>query len=168
MNPNNWQIIFLFLVFATLLSVEFGWLVKKGRLPLRSMMAYSEAQLQFIKIWVYVALLIGVILPLIMLIVFWEQPILRQFFSYYLLVVFVQLASEIGFSRWLCKSVVVIIGTVYTGFRIWQLWWGIHLVTYSQPWLSLLWLVWLFWLANIIMLLTMAFPTIFPESETNF
>jgi hypothetical protein len=131
------------------------------------MMAYSEAQLQFIKVWVYVALFIGVILPLIMLIVFWEQPILRQFFSYYLLVVFVQLASEIGFSRWLCKSVVVIIGTVYTGFRIWQLWWGIHLVSYSQPWLSLLWLVWLFWLANMIMLLTMAFPTIFPESETN-
>lgn len=102
-----------------------------------------------------------------MLIVFWKQQIPRQFFIYYLLVVFIQLASEIGFSRWLCKSVVVIIGSIYTVFRIWQLWSGIHLINFPQPWLSLLWLVWLFWVANIIMLLTMAFPTIFPEAEEN-
>jgi len=168
MNPNNWQCISIFLVFATLLSVGVGWLIKKEALPLKSIMAYSEAQLKFIKVWVNVALVIGVILPMAMLIVFWKQQIPRQFFIYYLLVVFIQLASEIGFSRWLCKSVVVIIGSIYTVFRIWQLWMGIHLINSPQPWLSLLWLVWLFWVANIIMLLTMAFPTIFPEAEENF
>lgn len=163
MNPNHWEIIASFLVFATLLSVGVGWLVKQAALPLKPMMAYSETQLQFIKVWLNIALLIGVILPLVMLIVFWKQPIQNQFFSYYLIVVFVQLTSEIVFSRWLCKSVVVIIGMVYTGFRIWQLWSDLHIVTYSQPWLTLLWLVWIFWVANMIMLLTMAFPSIFPE-----
>ena len=49
---------------ATLLSASFGWLVKKEKLPFRSAMAFNDAQWQFIRIWVNVALLIGVILPL--------------------------------------------------------------------------------------------------------
>ena len=65
----------------------------------------------------------------------------------------------------LCKSVLVIIGTLYTGFRIWQLWSGLHLVTYSQPWLGLLWLVFIFWVANMIMLTTIAIPSILPQSD---
>lgn len=166
MNPNQWLTIILFLIIATLLTVILGVLIKQSILPLEPIMAYSEAQLQFLNIWVNVALLIGVIIPLGLLIKFWNQPISRQFLSYYLIVVFVQLASEVIFNRLLCKSIVIIIGTLYTGFRIWQLWAGIHTVTYSQPWLSLLWLVLGFWIANIIMLLTMAFPTIFPKSDT--
>ncbi|NES65986.1 MAG: hypothetical protein F6K24_12355 [Okeania sp. SIO2D1] len=166
MNPNQLQSIVLFLTCATLLSVTIGVLINKSILPLKSLMAYSEVQLQFIKVWVNIALFIGVIIPIILLIFLRIQPIQSRFLSYYLIVVFVQLAREIVFSRWLCKSVVVIIGTIYTGFRIWQLWSGIHATIYSQPWLSLLWLVLIFWIANIVMLLTMAFPSIFPESET--
>ena len=101
-----------------------------------------------------------------MWIVFWNEPTVRDFLSCYLLAVVVQLASETGFSRTLCKSVVVIIGTFYTVFRIWQLWSGLHLTIYSQPWLALLWLVLLFWVANIIMLTTMAIPSLFPESQS--
>jgi len=165
MNPNQWLTIVSFLISATLLTVIVGVLIKQSILPLKPIMAYSEAQLQFLKIWVNVALLIGVVIPLGLLIKFWNQPIPRQFLSYYLIVVFVQLASEVIFNRLLCKSIVIIIGTIYTGFRIWQLWSGINATTYSQPWLSLLGLVLGFWIANIIMLLTMAFPTIFPENE---
>ena len=166
MNPNNWFTVFSFCALATLLSVSYGWLVKKGKLPLNSVMAYNDAQFQFIKVWAKVAGLIGIIIPVVMWIVFWNEPIVRVFFSCYLLAVVVQLASEIGFSRTLCKSVVVIIGTLYTGFRIWQLWLGLHLITYSQPWLALLWLVWLFWVANMIMLTTMAIPSILPQSDS--
>ncbi len=167
MNPNHWVTVWLFILIATLLSASFGWLVKKEKLPFRSVMAFNDAQWQFIRIWVNVALLIGVILPIAMLIVFWDKSILRQFFSCYLLAVVVQLACEISFSRWLCKSVVVIIGTLYTGFRIWQLWSGLYLITYSQPWLGLLWLVFLFWVTNMIMLTTMAVPSIVPKSGKN-
>ena len=106
---------------ATILSLSYGWLVKKEKLPLRSVMAFNDAQWQFIKVWVNIALLLGVILPVVMLVVFWNESIIRTFFSYYLVAVVVQLASEISLSRTLCKSVVVIIGTLYTGFRIWQL-----------------------------------------------
>jgi hypothetical protein len=165
MNPNNWFTVISFCAIATLISVSYGWLVKKEKLPFNSVMAFNDAQWQFMKVWVNVALLLGVIVPVVMLIVFWNESILRIFFSYYLLVVVVQLASEIGFSRTLCKSVVVIIGTLYTGFRIWQLWTGLYLVTYPQPWLILLWLVFLFWVANMIMLTTMGIPSIIPLSN---
>ncbi|MGF1588186.1 MAG: hypothetical protein ACFCU7_02900 [Pleurocapsa sp.] len=165
MNPHNWLTVCLFCAIATLLSVIYGWLVKKGKLPFKSVMAFSDDQLQFMKVWVGVAVLLGVILPVIMWVFFWDRPVLRIFFSCYLLAVVVQLASETSFSRTLCKSVVVIIGTLYTGFRIWQLWSGLHLIIYPQPWLALLWLVFLFWVANMIMLTTMAIPSIFPKSD---
>jgi hypothetical protein len=64
------------------------------------------------RVWVKVALVVGVILPLVMLVAFWDKSIPRQFFSCYLLAVAVQLACEASFSRLLCKSVVVIIGTL--------------------------------------------------------
>jgi hypothetical protein len=173
MNPsqvlvaNRWLSVFLFIAIATLLSALVGWLVKKGALPLKPMMAFSSLQWQFMRVWVKVALGVGVILPLVMLVAFWDKSIPRQFFSCYLLAVAVQLACEASFSRLLCKSVVVIIGTFYTGFRIWQLWEGLHLFPYPILWLGLLWLVLLFWVANLIMLVIMAFPSIFPESEKN-
>jgi hypothetical protein len=165
MNPNNWSSIFYFCAIATFLSVSYGWLTKQGKLPFNSVMAFSDPQWQFMKVWVNVALILGVIIPVVMLVSFWNEPILRHFFGCYLLVVAIQLVSEIGFSRTLCKSVVVIIGKLYTGFRIWQLCSGLQLINYSQPWLSILWLVLLFWVANMIMLTTMAIPSIFPESN---
>ena len=166
MNPNNWLTVSIFIAIATFLSVTYGWLVKYGKLPLNSVMAFNDAQFRFIRIWAKVAGLVGIIIPLVLWIVFWNEPIVRVFFSCYLLAVVVQLASETSLSRTLCKSVVVIVGTLYTGFRIWQLWSGLHLITYPQPWLLLLWLVLLFWVANMIMLTTMAIPSIFPRSDS--
>lgn len=166
MNPNNWFTVLAFCAIATLLSVGYGWLVKKEKLPLNSVMAFNDAQTKFIKVWAKVAGLIGIIIPLVMWIVFWNEPAVRDFFSCYLLAVVVQLASETGFSRTLGKSVVVIIGTLYTVFRIWQLWAGLHTTIYPQPWLALLWLVLLFWVANIVMLTTIGIPSLFPKSQS--
>jgi hypothetical protein len=164
---NNTLTIASFLVGATLSSILIGWLVKTRSLPLKTMMTYSEGQLRFIRVWVKIALVIGVILPLIMLITLWPNPIVRQFLVSYIVVVIVQLACEASFSRWLVQSVVVVIGTIYTIFRLWQLWEGLHLTSYSQPELGLLWLVMSFWIANIIMLIFMAIPTILPEKNEN-
>ena len=165
MNPNSLPIIFLFIAIATILSFGYGRLVKQERLPFNSVMAFNDTQWQFMKVWVNIALLLGVILPSILWIFFWDIATLRNFFSCYLFVVAVQLICETYFSRLLCKSVVVIIGTLYTGFRIWQLWTGLQFYSYSQPWLSLYWLVVFFWIANMIMLTTMAIPSILPKTN---
>jgi hypothetical protein len=164
MNPNNWYTAWSFIAVATLLSISCGWSIKSNRLPIKSTLPFSDRQLKFMKVWVNVALLIGVIVPIMMLVIFWHRPIARQFFSCYLLVVAIQLGCETVFSRILCNSIVVIIGTLYTGFRIWQLWEGLQLTTYSQPWLSLLWLVFFFWVANMIMLTTLAIPSIISKN----
>ena len=165
MNPNNWLTVFFFCAVATLLSVSYGWLVKKGKLPFNSVMAYTDAQFQFIKVWIKFALLFGIIIPVIISIALWNTPVVRAFFGYYLFAVAVQLLSERVLSRTLCLSTVVISGTLYTGFRIWQLWSGLYLITYPQPWLSLLWSVLLFWVANMIMLTTVPIPSILPQSD---
>ncbi|MBD2580457.1 hypothetical protein [Oscillatoria sp. FACHB-1406] len=171
MNPtptlvaNSWLTVFFALLLATLLSALVGWFVKKRALPLKPMMAFSSQQWRFIRIWVKVALVVGVILPLVMWVTFWEQSLVRQFFSCYLLTVAVQLACEVTLSRLLTQSVVVIIGTLYTGYRIWQVWEGLHLVAYPMYGLGLLGLVLCFWVANLIMLMSVAIPSIFPESE---
>ena len=81
MNPNNWLTVGTFIAMATVLSTAFGLLVKQDRLPIRSLMAFSDRQWQFMKVWVNVALLIGGILPLIMAIAFWQTPVINQFFA---------------------------------------------------------------------------------------
>ena len=166
MNSHSWSTVGYFCAIATLLSVSYGWLVKVRKLPLNLMMNFSEAQFRFIKIWAKLAALVGIAVPIVMWIMFWQISNIRVFLSCYLFAIFVQLASEIAFSRILCKSVVVCIGTLYTGFRIWQLWAGIQLIAYSPSLLLLLWLVLLFWIANLIMLTTVAIPSLVPQSAS--
>ena len=61
-------------------------------------MAFNDTQWQLTKVWVNIALLLGIILPVVMSIVFWDRSLLRQFFSCYLLAVAIQLACEIRLS----------------------------------------------------------------------
>lgn len=149
-----------FIVFATLACLGIGWLIQRGMLPFNSTIAFNGWQLKFINVWVQVALVVGVIFPIILLFIFWDDTSSRQFLLLYLLAVVIQLISEATLSRWLCPSIVVFIGTSYTIFRLWQVWTGMHLSVYSQPWLTLLWLIFLFWVANLMMLVFMAFPSI--------
>ena len=165
LNPCNWSVVWSFCAIATILSFLYGWSVKQEILPFQPVMAFSEREWQFMKIWVNIALVLGIIIPAILWIVFWQESSLQNFFSCYLVAVAIQLVSEIGLSRILCKSVVVIIGTLYTGFRLWQLWSGLDLITNSQSWLSLFWLVCFFWIANMTMLITIAIPSILPQAK---
>jgi hypothetical protein len=149
-----------FIVFATLACIGIGWLIQRGMLPFNSTIAFNSWQLKFLNVWVQVALMVGVIFPIILLFIFWDETFARQFLLLYLLAVVIQLISEATLSRWLCPSIVVFIGTIYTIFRLWQVWTGMHLSVYSPPWLTMLWSILLFWVANLIMLVFMAFPNI--------
>ena len=165
MNPNNLFVTSIFIAIATVFSISFGWLVQQERLPLRKMMDFSDSQWQFIKTWVKVALLLGIVAPVALLLIYWQTVAVRQILIAYLVAIAIQLISERVLSQWLCGSVVVAIGTIYTGFRIWQLTSGLQLV--DNSWLSLLWLVLLFWIANLTMLITFAIPAILLQPETD-
>lgn len=90
--------------------MSYGWLVKQGKLPLNPAMAYTDAQFQFIKVWINFAWLFGIIIPIVILIALRDTSIVRAFFSYYSFAVALQLLSERILSRTLCASAVVISG----------------------------------------------------------
>ena len=165
MNPNNLSVVSAFCAIFSIISIAFGWLVKQGQLPFKQNINSSDRQVRFLQVWVKLALVLGVIIPGILLAASWNNIELRRLLVAYLLAVAVQLLSEKIFSQWLCPSVVVEIGLVYTSYRIWQLMFG-FLSLDNSIFSILLGLVLLFWIANLIMLLLMSVPTILWRSPS--
>ncbi|MBD2022274.1 hypothetical protein H6F43_19005 [Leptolyngbya sp. FACHB-36] len=161
MAVNSGLVITLFILFATSLSIGYGVGVKAQRLPFSAEIGFNEQQLSFLRWWVKLALVVGVLLPIALCLQAWRQPSSLTFWGGYLLVVAVQLISEYTFSRWLVPSVVVPIGFCYTAFRLWQLLEGFTQLSLSPlAFVGFIGVV-LFWAANLVMLMTLAIPTVY-------
>lgn len=160
----TWKTIFSFVLFATLLTILVGWLTTTEVLPIQQSIRYSDAGRNFIRIWLWVAIALGFILPSIAWIAWIKRSQPRRILGFYLLVLVIQIVTEQVSSRIGIPSLVVTIGTLYTAFRIWQLWQGQQLIhtNSSSPTLmsALLWLLGLFWSSNLIMLLTLGWSSI--------
>ncbi|MEP0915099.1 hypothetical protein NDI45_29995 [Leptolyngbya sp. GB1-A1] len=161
MTANDGFTIMLFILVITSLATGYGWGVQAQRLPFSADIGFSEPQWSFLKGWVKLALVAGVLLPIVLLAQAWGQPYSVSFWSSYLLVVAVQLISERVFSQWLVSSVVVPIGFCYTAFRLWQLGDGFTGLALSDLTLIGFAVVVLFWAANLVMLMTIAIPAIY-------
>lgn len=161
MAVNNALVITLFILFTTSLAIGYGIGIKAQRLPFSAEIGFSEQQWSFLKWWVKLALVAGILLPIVLCVQAWGQPSSLTFWGSYLLVVAVQLISERMFSQWLVSSVVVPIGFCYTAFRLWQLLDGFTQL--SLPHLALVGFIGvvLFWIANLVMLMIIAIPTIY-------
>ncbi|MEG3991561.1 hypothetical protein QUA13_31485 [Microcoleus sp. S28C3] len=122
----TWKTILSFIVSATVLTLMIGWLMVANLLPIQAAIDYSEAERSFVQIWLQVAIVIGLLLPGIAFLVWIRHPNLRAVFGFYLLVLAIQIVSEQIFSRVFSSSILVIIGTLYTAFRVWQLWQSQH------------------------------------------
>lgn len=166
--PLTWKTTFSFVTLATLLILLIGWLTINSTLPVKLVIDYSDWAIKFIHFWVVLAILIGLLLPGIAFFVWIRQKELRLVLGSYLLVLIIQIVTEQILSSVLFPSIVVVIGSIYTAFRLWQLWQGQQLMTITaQPGTrsrtimgSLLWLLLLFWSSNLIMLLVVAWPSI--------
>ena len=161
MAVNNGLVITLSILVITSLAIGYGFGVKAQRLPFSAEIGFSERQWLFLRWWVKLALVAGVLLPVALGIQASGQPSSLMFWESYLLVVAVQLISERVFSQWLVSSVVVPIGFCYTALRLWQL-----LDGFTSLFLSGLALVGfvgvvLFWVANLVMLITIAIPSVY-------
>ncbi|MBD2072442.1 hypothetical protein H6F86_00640 [Phormidium sp. FACHB-592] len=161
MTVDNGLVITLFMLFATSLAIGYGFGVKAQRLPFSAEIAFSEQQWSFLRWWVKLALVTGVLLPIALCFQGWKQPSSLTFWGSYLLVVAVQLVSERIFSQWLVPSTVVPIGFCYTAFRLWQLLDGFTRLSLSPLALVGFVCVVLFWMANLVMLMTIAIPTVY-------
>ncbi|MGP1383060.1 MAG: hypothetical protein ACTS2F_05830 [Thainema sp.] len=160
---DNGLVIALFIAIATSIAIGYGYGVKTQRLPFSAEIGFNDKQGAFLKAWVKLASVLGVLVPLALWIQARQQPAALSFWSSYVLVVVVQLLSESTFSRWLVASVVVPIGFCYTAFRLWQLFDGFNQLSLSHLELLGFTSIVLFWLANLMMLLTIAIPTIYQK-----
>jgi hypothetical protein len=165
MVANNALVITLFILVITSLAVGYGFGVKAQHLPFTAEIIFSEQQWSFLRWWVKLALVAGVLLPITLCIQTWGQPSSLTFWASYLLVVAVQLISERMLSQWMVSSVVVPIGFCYTAFRLWQLLDGFTRLSLSR-WVGVSFAgIILFWVANLVMLMTLAIPTIYQRQE---
>jgi hypothetical protein len=106
-------------------------------------------------------------MPAIAFFIWFNRPEFRKFLGFYLLVLIIQIVTEQIVSSLWFSSLVVTIGTIYTAFRVWQLWQAkqfaidIQRDRFTHKLMSgLLWLLILFWSSNLIMLLTLGWSSI--------
>lgn len=148
----------MFVACTTVLLFALNWLILSDTLPIEKTIDYSALQVNFIQIWIKIAAFIGLLLPIIAFFVWWRDLDSRKTLGFYLVVLIVQIAVEMIVSRVLFTSLVVMIGTIYTAFRIWQLWQGQQLVKaevqinnyHSTIFSGLLWVLLLFWSSNLL------------------
>ncbi|WP_017317439.1 hypothetical protein [Mastigocladopsis repens] len=164
----TWKTTFSFVTLATLLILLIGWLIKNHVLPVKTVIDYGAWATNFIRLWIWVAIVVGLLFPGIAFFVWLRHPEPRKILGFYLLVLLVQIITEQVLSSTLFPSLVVIIGTIYTVYRLWQLWQGQQVVntntqfnTFSQRVLkSLLQILLFFWSINLAVLLILCFPAI--------
>jgi predicted lysophospholipase L1 biosynthesis ABC-type transport system permease subunit len=163
----SWKTILAFVLFATLSTSIVGWLTATEILPLRQMIRYSDAERNFLRIWLVLAIVIGVIVPAIAWFVWRDRLIYRQILGFYLATLVIQIATEQIVSSIVFPSLVVTIGTLYTLFRLWQIWRGYQLiqtVPENSSMSGLLGLLGLFWFGNTIFLVTVGWPSIWSQN----
>jgi hypothetical protein len=167
-TPLTWKTTFLFVTFATPLIWLIGWLIENRVFPVKTVIDFNTWQTNFIQFWIWVAIVVGLLLPSIAFFVWLRHPEPRKILGFYLVVLLVQIVTEQLLSSIWFPSLVVIIGITYTVYRIWQLWEGQQVVninsqlnTFSQRvFKSLLQLLLLFWSINLTVLLVLCFPAI--------
>jgi hypothetical protein len=164
----TWKTTLLFVTCATLLLLPLNWLMLGDTLLIKKAIDYSISQTNFIRVWLQIAVFLGLLLPGVAFFVWRRYPEPKKILGFYLVVLIIQIAAESIFSRVLFPSLVVITGTIYTVFRLWQLWQGQQLVNSGVQtnnhnpiiFRILLWLLLLFWSSNLIVLFTVAWPSI--------
>jgi vacuolar-type H+-ATPase subunit I/STV1 len=161
----TWKMTLSFVISATLLTLTVGWLIATGAVPIQKTIQFSDAERAFMQVWMRLAIAIGLILPSVAWLIGFKHPQLRKILGFYLSVLIVQIITEQIFSSVVFPSLVVVIGTIYTTFRLWQLWQGQQLMdtfhSSSRKWVdALLSILGLFWSSNLIMLLTLGWSSV--------
>jgi hypothetical protein len=161
----TWKTALSFVIFATLLTFVVGWLIATGSVPIQKNIQFSDTERAFMQVWIRLAIAISLILPSVAWLIWLKHPQPRKVLGFYLSVLIIQIITEQIFSSVAFPSLVVVIGTIYTAFRLWKLWQGQQLIhtfhSSSRKWVSaLLSILGLFWSSNLIVLLTLGWSNV--------
>jgi hypothetical protein len=154
------------IILATGLILLAAQLIQIGALPLTTTLNYSSQDRSLIRIWLLLAGLMGVLLPLVGLIGGWRDRQLRAILAYYFLVILAQLVTEQVVTNLYFPSLVVLIGILYTLWRTGQLWQAYqqlqrrHHLPHRRLILTLIWILLAFWSANLLVLFGISLPAI--------
>ncbi|MBD1845013.1 hypothetical protein H6F89_16725 [Cyanobacteria bacterium FACHB-63] len=163
----SWKTVFSFVLFATLLTIALGWLISIQAVPIAQTIHFNDAERRFMGVWMWLAITLGIILPGIAWIVWFKHSQIRKILGLYLATLIIQILTEQISSSLGVPSLVIAIGTVYTIFRIWQLWRSQQCISQisrnsaSRKGMTvLLWILGLFWCSNLIMLSTIGWSSV--------
>jgi hypothetical protein len=84
--PFTWKTTLLFVTFATLLLLPINWLILSDTLPLKKTIDYSTLETDFIRVWIKIAVVIGLLLPGLGFLVWRQYPEPRKILGLYLVV----------------------------------------------------------------------------------
>lgn len=115
----------LAVVVLTLIITALGWLGSQGILPVRpgegtAFRSSSALEITALVVLFLLQVVTSLLLPLLALIVWGRQPAVRQVLLPYVGLLLVHIFSERIFMNLFFPSMSVLIGIVYSAFRIWQ------------------------------------------------
>lgn len=166
---DNLRFVFL----GTAILLLFGWLTVTRLLPINmelSLAPISHQASRFVGLWIRIAMVLGGLLPLLVFLFFVAHSEVRTTLGLYLFVLVFQIATEVFLSRLFFTSMAVPIGTVYTSFRLWQLWEAMKIIRQTDQLEvasrmiveALLIFLFVFWLINLIaVLIIIEWPRLF-------
>lgn len=124
----------MFILVATIFLTLAGWLMQAGILP--SLIETSLSQryspwntLIPLKIWMQLAVVLSLILPIFVLLVCWREAIVRRMMLFYIGVMLVHILTEMAFTKLGLPKMNFIIGFIYTSYKLWQLWYYQQCIT---------------------------------------
>lgn len=140
---------------ATAALALLGVLAVRGVLPLT--LDDDRPLGGWLRLWFQLTVVVGLVLPALALLLGWRRPAVRAALAPYLVTLLIQILTERVFSTLFFPLIVIPIGTLYTAYRLWQLWRAQRLVaTTAIPprWLRpLLWLLLAHWTINLVAVL---------------
>lgn len=170
---TRWRPTLLTLLGVTAAIALLVALVITGGLPLQTTANFSARERHIIRIFMGLAVSLGLLLPLVAWVTWLRHRQPRRLLGLYLLTLVVQIATEQVVSGWLFSSSVVIIGTIYTLLRLGQIGQSHQWVRQGdRPFPQSTWLLYLlrllfgFWLCNLGMLLAIGWPSLLPGAAT--
>ncbi len=168
-----------FVVLATVTLVLIANLVIAEIFPIRQDLAevpLDPRVQEFVRWWLRIGLALGVLLPLVVFLVKIRLAAIRQILGPYLFVLISQIATEATMRRCFFTSMLVIIGTIYTAYRLFQLRQASIIFRESKQLPSrtrsfvkiLLWSLVIFWGINFsVLLIGIEWPRLFGDPGTS-
>lgn len=126
LDPITWKVNVTFILVATIFFAIVGWMISA------SLLSFEETPLSQryspwntlipIQIWMKLAVVLSLILPVFAIVMSWRWTTVRLMLLLYVCTLLVQIATESMFYKLGLPGINFVVGFIYTTYRIWQLW----------------------------------------------